>query len=174
MEYPSKPKGKGKLVSPLHIKAFFKRVVVEGEIFDAVVSETVDEFGERTLSSLPHLTHKKDQRDAHITSSRVVATSDNHVIHQRFHQNDDGLSEPTHDRFFAVDKTTGVVHAASAKFNPEIHIGKKDTLPMRGHTLPQTEGVICKLVFTIGDVDDKVPPLSPRSRKRELGPHGYK
>lgn len=169
-----KGKGKGAGLSPLHIEAFAGRVVIEGEIFDAVQSDITGVNGETTLSSLPHLTHTKDARAAHITSSRVVAVSGSHVIHQRFHQNDDGKSEPTHDRYFAVDSRTGVVYAATAKFAADVHLGKKDTLPMRGDTLKQTEGLHeLKLTFTVGAVDVKVPPLSPRSIRRKLPPSGY-
>jgi hypothetical protein len=160
------PKG-----SPLNIKAFAERVVIEGEIYNSVESEIVGTDGQAQPSSFPHLTHKADQRAAHITSSRVVVISGDYVIHERFHQDDDGTNLPVHDRFFAVGNN-GVVYTATADWNPEIHIGKKDEKPMRGANINST--VNAKLVFKVGDKpDDKQPPLSPRSQRRSVPDKGY-
>jgi hypothetical protein len=160
------PKG-----SPLNIKAFADRVVIEGEIYNAVVSAIDDGDGQAQPSSFPHLTHPTDQRAAHITSSRVVGVSGDYVIHERFHQDDDGTKQPVHDRFFAVDDD-GLVYTATADWDPDIHIGKKDAKPMRGANINSTVNV--KLVFKVGDKpDDKHPPLSPRSRQRQVPDKGY-
>jgi hypothetical protein len=121
-------------------------------------------------SSFPHLTHGTDDRAAHVTSSRVVCVSGDYVIHERFHQDDDGSKLPVHDRFFAVDKD-GVVHSATAEWTQGVHIGKKDEKPMRGANINST--VNAKLTFKIGAVDTKSRPLSPRSRRRELPDKGY-
>jgi hypothetical protein len=157
--------------SPLNIKAFADRVVIEGEIYNSVESEIVGADGEKQPSSFPHLTHKKDERAAHITSSRVVGVSGDYVIHERFHQDDDGKKLPVHDRFFAVSNS-GIVYTATADWNPELHIGKKDEKPMRGANINST--VNAKLVFKVGDKpDEKHPPLSPRSQRRTLPDKGY-
>jgi hypothetical protein len=160
------PKG-----SPLNIKAFENRVKIEGEIYNSVQSSITGPQGQTLPSSFPHLTHGTDQRAAHITSSRVVCVNGNFTIHERFHQDDDGSKDPVHDRFFAVDNTTGVVYTATATWNPNMHIGKKDEKPMRGAYINST--VNAKLVFQVGAVDDKSPPLSPRSRTRAVPDTGY-
>ena len=183
----TRKKGRGKKPSPLDIEQIFEgRVVIEGEIYDALVSEITDEWGnevydlntgELAQSSYPHLTHKSETRGAHITSSRIVrepvSDDDPYIIHQRFHQDADGASEPTHDRYFAVNKKTGTVHAVRVDFIPEVHIGKNETVPMRGATLAQTSKTVMKLRFTVGDEDDKHPPLSPRSARRQVPDQGY-
>jgi hypothetical protein len=160
------PKG-----SPLNIKAFANRVIIEGEIYNSVESSITGPRGETLPSSFPHLTHGTDQRAAHITSSRVVCLNGNFTIHERFHQDDDGSKDPVHDRFFAVDNTTGVVHTATATWNTNMHIGKNDVKPMRGAFINST--VNAKLVFQVGTVDNKSPPLSPRSRTRAVQDTGY-
>lgn len=182
-EIKSTKKSSGGFSSPLDMDQVFEsRVVIKGEIYDSVESAMTDEWGNEIYvgpdlmkSSYPHLTHKSDARAAHVTSSRVVFNppEGQHVVHQRFHQDKDGKTEPTHDRYFAVDRTTGVVHAVKVEFKPEVHLGKNDTVPMRGATLAQTSKVVAKLQFTVGEPDAKHPPLSPRSSKRELPDSGY-
>ena len=172
-----KDKKTGRAGPALHIDVFNARTVVPGLVFDSVESTIVNPEGGQEHSSYPHLTHAtlgKEARKAHITSSRVVAVTPTYVIHQRFHQNDDGLSEPTHDRYFSVDQATGVVSGASAAFTPNVHKGKNDALPMRGTTLAESAKVHTKMTFTVGTVDDKHPPLSPRSRLRQLPDTGHK
>lgn len=159
------PKG-----SPLSIKVFADRVTIDGEIYQSVTSEVVGPDGEVQPSSFPHLTHGTDERAAHITSSRVVGTSGDYTIHERFHQDDDGTKLPVHDRFFAVD-ANGVVHSATAEWSKDVHIGKKDEKPMRGANI--NSAVNAKLTFKVGKADDKSPPLSPRSRRREVPDKGY-
>ena len=165
-----KPAAKPK-VPPLNIEAFQGRVLIEGAIYNSVESSVQGPQGQAQPSTFPHLTHGTDQRAAHITSSRVVCVSGSYVIHERFHQNDDGQSLPTHDRFFAVDTTSGKVHGATADWNANVHIGKKDVKPMRGANI--NAAVNAKLTFTIAGADDKQPPLSPRSVHRQVGDKGY-
>lgn len=167
-----KSSGKANSPSPLDIKVFDNRVIVEGKIFNSVES-SIERGGVKTMSSLPHLTHKTDVRDAHITSSRVVSTSEPFVIHQRFHQDNDGKSKPTHDRFFAVEQKTGTVHDVKYEFTEGVHRGRFEEKPMRGHTLDQTSGTLAKLTFVVGEEDSKHPPLSPRSVNRKVPDSGY-
>lgn len=186
---PTRGRGRSKKPSPLDIEKIFEgRIVVEGEIYNGLVSEIKDEYGNEVYdpttgklaeSSYPHLTHKSDEkgRKAHVTSSRVVrepvSDTDPYIIHQRFHQDADGVSQPTHDRYFAVNKTTGAVHSVKVEFAPEVHLGKFDVVPMRGSSLEQTSKTVMKLTFTVGAEDDKHPPLSPRSTRRTVPDEGY-
>jgi hypothetical protein len=159
-------------VPPLNIEAFQGRVLIGGEIYNSVESAVQGPNGQAQPSSFPHLTHGNDQRAAHITSSRVVCVSGNYVIHERFHQNDDGQTLPTHDRFFAVDATSGEVHGATADWDTTKHRGKNDVKPMRGVNI--NAAVNAKLTFTVNGADAKHPPLSPRSVHRQVGDKGYK
>lgn len=164
-------KKRNKQVPPLNIAAFANRVIIEGEIYNSVQSSITGPQGQTLPSSFPHLTHTHDQRAAHITSSRVVCVNGAFTIHERFHQDDDGSKGPVHDRFFAVDNVTGVVHTATATWNTNMHIGKNDVKPMRGAYI--NSAVNAKLNFQVGVADDKSPPLSPRSRTRTVPDKGY-
>ncbi|MFZ6675486.1 hypothetical protein [Undibacterium sp. Xuan67W] len=158
--------------------AFEDRDPVVGEIFNSVLSELRDVNGEPKESSYPHLTHEPERkkksdppgRPAHVTSSRVFDVVGQFVIHQRFHQNEDRQSAPTHDRFFAVDSETGNVHDVTATL-ADVHQKKNAKLPRRGQTLEDT--TIPKLSFTVNEPNESHPPLSPRSIGRKVRNSGY-
>lgn len=159
--------------------AFEDRPQIVGPVINAVHSEMTDEHGGPVESSYPHLTHqpppergKPPGRPAHVTSSRVVAEVGPFLVHQRFHQNEDGLSPPLHDRFFAVHAETGMVHASRARM-AEGHQGKFAALPERGQPIGVAMSS-ARLSFEVGDPDEKHPPLSPRSMRRTLDDDGYK
>ena len=134
-------------------------------------------------SSLPHLTPAASDRVEHVTSSRVVGTSGEYTIHERFHQNQGPRlgSEPSHDRFFATDGT-GHVHTVSHTFQDPKTNHKLNQLYRATVDASRTDGARPLLNSTVhelvvwkvdGRVDDKSPPLSPRSTQRRLPDTGY-
>ncbi|MEL7471201.1 MAG: hypothetical protein AAFN27_22295 [Pseudomonadota bacterium] len=146
--------------------------------------ETLYDFktGDPVQSSYPHRTFEDSGRPEHVTSSRVIRApaddADPWVIHQRFHQDTDGTSHPAHDRFFAVNQETGVVHTVRVSFTTDksvAHIGKKDALPARDDPIGAATELeeAGKLVFEIGGVNETHPPMSPRSVRRQVGDEGY-
>ena len=187
------PKGRGyrkkalKNLPPLDLDAVFEgRDRNSYGTGEAPASRVVDEYGntvydyttgEPVQSSYPHLTYEEGDRAEHVTSSRIVrvpvAANDPYVIHQRFHQNTDGKSEPMHDRFFAVNQETGVFHTVRVDFDEKEHLGKGEKLPGRGDPIGAAVASLPKIVFIVGEENDKHPPLSPRSIRRELPNSGY-
>jgi hypothetical protein len=160
------------------------RLEIQGKIYNGVITALTDEYGNELYdqssgqlaqSSYPHLTHKKDARNAHVTSSRVVfnGPQDPYLIHQRFHQDVNGGSEPVHDRFFAVNTQTNQVHNVSMAFGQDVHLKKNESLPDRGTKLEATSGTIAKITWTVGEVDRHHPPMSPRSQRRIIPDTGY-
>jgi len=137
----------------------------------SLLSENVGPYGELLASSYPHLTHKKGNRAAHVTSSRLVDDRDpNYLIHQRYHQDNELGSVPMHDRFFAVHRQTGEVTTATARLvasTKQVHVPRKLCVPERDQPLGSVEDIKSNFVCAIGTViDTKHPPLSPRSSRR--------
>jgi hypothetical protein len=132
------------------------------------------------LSSFPHLTHATAKRAAHVTSARFVTNiagpgeGQRIDVLERFHQDDVPGSVPKRDRFIGADAETGQVHAVTAGFAADVRVPKKyqeKGILDRGNTLDT--GLLAHLEFAVGAPDANSPPLSPRSRRRELPDTGY-
>jgi hypothetical protein len=132
------------------------------------------------LSSFPHLTHATAKRAAHVTSARFVANiagpgeGQRIDVLERFHQDDVPGSVPKRDRFIGADAETGQVHAVTPSFAADKHLPKKyqtKGILDRGNALDA--GLFAHLEFEVGAPDAHSPPLSPRSRRRELPDTGY-
>lgn len=133
-----------------------------------------------TMSQLPHVTSGPGQID-HATSARKIGENDNFHLLQRFHQpvagdkkNKDAL--PTHDSYMAASKLDGTLHDVTAEGIPGPS-GQVRPLPQGKPSLAEVENTHYSYTVgapkTFGPKEIPVPPLSPRSREREIPDSGY-
>jgi hypothetical protein len=156
--------------------AFEGRNTTSNEVFTSVETDF-----ERTpynfisglqLSSYPHLTHENVQqkRGAHVTDVRklgeVVQDGRRFAIHERFHQDDVPKAPRIHDRFLASDEE-GNVFGATSFLKQDIHQPRDAETPQRGDNIDDPRRSKIHLGFKVLGPDEKHPPLSPRTRRRE-------
>ncbi len=122
-------------------------------------------------SSYPHLTPQVGDRPEHVTSSRSLGPIEDPSeqrrlnLYVRTHQDNVRGAPLQVDRFFAADRDSGEVFPATVKLNPDVHQKKGAMPPTRGDTVSSID--MSKLRVDVGShVDEKHPPLSPRSRLR--------
>ncbi|WP_148716414.1 hypothetical protein [Chitinolyticbacter meiyuanensis] len=152
------------------VSAFTGRETVGNTVYTAPKTDFTG--AKDGLSSYPHLTHKSDTREAHLTDVRLLTTvkvgENDFNIHERFHLDDKHGSSPKHDRFLATDNS-GKVFGATMKLEPtgSRPLPKKLEAPRRDSPLFDPKHLEFAK-FNVLSEDDKHPPLSPRTQRRTL------
>jgi hypothetical protein len=105
--------------------------VISGNHGDSIfvkMSKSDKERTGRETQRYPHISPPLDDTPAHVTDIRFVKTVGNYDVFERFHRHIDkdvNVGGERHDRFHAVERNTGAIHAVSV-------IGKNG--PVTGQT----------------------------------------